>query len=163
MPTINRQSAPDLALIAILTLFASAGLLVPIISAYYAIDSQNPIQTASAIGIKALWIQAHPFPTQAAVLTLIIFDITVSLLAGSLRHHSLQCSGYAQNSQRVADQRPPRLPKLLAGISSCEWAVWFNAHHPGWTRRPLRLRPSPLAHRPRPRPHGRDFHVVAFR
>ena len=80
MPTINRQSAPDLALIAIVTLFASAGLLVPIISAYYAIDSLNPIQTASAIGIKALWIQAHPFPTQEPVLTLIIFDITVLLL-----------------------------------------------------------------------------------
>ena len=81
MPTINRQSAPDLALIAIVTLFASAGLLVPIISAYYAIDSQNLIQTASAIGIKAQWIQAHPFPTQD-VLTVIIF-----------RHHRITPRG----------------------------------------------------------------------
>ena len=29
-----------------------------------------------------------------------------------------------------------RLPKLLTGENSCEWAVWFKAHHQDWTRRP---------------------------
>ena len=81
MPTINRQSAPDLALIAILTLFASAGLIATIISAYYLIDTQNFMQTASAIGINAQPTGPHPFPTLASALTLTIFSITGALLA----------------------------------------------------------------------------------
>ncbi len=28
------------------------------------------------------------------------------------------------------------LPKLLTGENSCEWAVWFKAHHKGWARQP---------------------------
>ena len=28
------------------------------------------------------------------------------------------------------------LPKLLTGENSCEWAVWFKAHHQDWTRTP---------------------------
>ena len=28
------------------------------------------------------------------------------------------------------------LPRLLTGEHSCEWAVWFKAHHQGWTRQP---------------------------
>lgn len=28
------------------------------------------------------------------------------------------------------------LPRLLTGENSCEWAVWFKAHHRDWTRRP---------------------------
>ena len=28
------------------------------------------------------------------------------------------------------------LPRLLTGENSCEWAVWFKAHHQNWTRRP---------------------------
>lgn len=28
------------------------------------------------------------------------------------------------------------LPKLLTGESSCEWSVWFKAHHQSWTRPP---------------------------
>ena len=28
------------------------------------------------------------------------------------------------------------LPRLLTGENSCEWAVWFKAHHQGWTRQP---------------------------
>ena len=28
------------------------------------------------------------------------------------------------------------LPRLLTGENSCEWAVWFKAHHQDWTRRP---------------------------
>ena len=27
------------------------------------------------------------------------------------------------------------LPRLLTGENSCEWAVWFKAHHQDWTRR----------------------------
>ena len=80
MPTINRQSAPDLALIAILTLFASAGLLADFISTYYVIDTRSLIHTASAIGIKAPWIGQHPFPTAAPALTA-IFIFTGTLLA----------------------------------------------------------------------------------
>ena len=26
------------------------------------------------------------------------------------------------------------LPRLLTGERSCEWAIWFKAHHQGWTR-----------------------------
>ena len=28
------------------------------------------------------------------------------------------------------------LPRLLTGENSCEWAVWFKAHHQDWTRTP---------------------------
>ena len=28
------------------------------------------------------------------------------------------------------------LPRLLTGENSCEWAVWFKAHHRNWTRTP---------------------------
>ena len=28
------------------------------------------------------------------------------------------------------------LPRLLTGENSCEWAVWFKAHHWNWTRTP---------------------------
>ena len=28
------------------------------------------------------------------------------------------------------------LPRLLTGENSCEWAVWFKAHHRDWTRQP---------------------------
>ena len=28
------------------------------------------------------------------------------------------------------------LPRLLTGENSCEWAVWFKAHHQNWTRTP---------------------------
>ena len=28
------------------------------------------------------------------------------------------------------------LSKLLTGESSCEWAIWFKAHHQGWTKQP---------------------------
>ena len=28
------------------------------------------------------------------------------------------------------------LPPLLTGERSCEWAVWFKAHHQGWARQP---------------------------
>ena len=28
------------------------------------------------------------------------------------------------------------LPRLLTGENSCEWAVWFKAHHQSWTRQP---------------------------
>ena len=28
------------------------------------------------------------------------------------------------------------LPRLLTRENSCEWAVWFKAHHPNWTRTP---------------------------
>ena len=28
------------------------------------------------------------------------------------------------------------LPRLLTGEDSCEWAVWFKAHHRNWTRTP---------------------------
>ena len=28
------------------------------------------------------------------------------------------------------------LPRLLAGEHSCEWAVWFKAHHQDWTKVP---------------------------
>ena len=28
------------------------------------------------------------------------------------------------------------LPRLLAGENSCEWAVWFKAHHVEGTRQP---------------------------
>ena len=34
------------------------------------------------------------------------------------------------------------LPRLLTGENSCEWAVWFKAHHQDWTRGPLRVQPS---------------------
>ena len=27
------------------------------------------------------------------------------------------------------------LPRLLTGERSCEWAIWFKAHHQGWTRK----------------------------
>ncbi len=28
------------------------------------------------------------------------------------------------------------LPRILTGENSCEWAIWFKAHHQGWTRQP---------------------------
>ena len=28
------------------------------------------------------------------------------------------------------------LPRLLTGENSCEWAIWFKAHHRNWTRTP---------------------------
>ena len=28
------------------------------------------------------------------------------------------------------------LPRLLTGENSCEWAVWFKAHHRDWSRQP---------------------------
>ena len=28
------------------------------------------------------------------------------------------------------------LPRLLTGERSCEWAIWFKAHHQGWARKP---------------------------
>ena len=28
------------------------------------------------------------------------------------------------------------LPRLLTGENSCEWAVWFKAHHQNWERVP---------------------------
>ena len=28
------------------------------------------------------------------------------------------------------------LPRLLTGENSCEWAVWFKAHHQNWSRQP---------------------------
>ena len=28
------------------------------------------------------------------------------------------------------------LPRLLTGENSCEWAIWFKAHHRDWTRQP---------------------------
>ncbi len=28
------------------------------------------------------------------------------------------------------------LPRLLTGENSCEWAVWFKAHHQDWARPP---------------------------
>ena len=28
------------------------------------------------------------------------------------------------------------LPRLLTGENSCEWAIWFKAHHQNWTRIP---------------------------
>ena len=28
------------------------------------------------------------------------------------------------------------LPRLLTGERSCEWAIWFKAHHQGWNRKP---------------------------
>ena len=28
------------------------------------------------------------------------------------------------------------LPRLLTGQNSCEWAIWFKAHHQDWTRVP---------------------------
>ena len=28
------------------------------------------------------------------------------------------------------------LPRLLTGASSCQWAIWFKAHHQNWTRQP---------------------------
>ena len=31
---------------------------------------------------------------------------------------------------------PTWLPRLLAGEHSCEWAVWFKAHHQDWTKVP---------------------------
>ena len=34
------------------------------------------------------------------------------------------------------------LPRLLTGENSCEWAVWFKAHHQDWTKNPLRVQPS---------------------
>ena len=29
-----------------------------------------------------------------------------------------------------------RLPRLLTGENSCEWAIWFKAHFQDWTRQP---------------------------
>ena len=28
------------------------------------------------------------------------------------------------------------LPRLLTGENSCEWAIWFKAHHQNWSRQP---------------------------
>ena len=28
------------------------------------------------------------------------------------------------------------LPRLLTGENSCEWSVWFKAHHQGWAKQP---------------------------
>ena len=28
------------------------------------------------------------------------------------------------------------LPRLMTGDRSCEWAIWFKAHHRNWTRAP---------------------------
>ena len=28
------------------------------------------------------------------------------------------------------------LPRLLAGENSCEWAIWFKAHHQNWAKVP---------------------------
>ena len=28
------------------------------------------------------------------------------------------------------------LPRLLTGENSCEWAIWFKAHHQDWTKVP---------------------------
>ena len=41
----------------------------------------------------------------------------------------------------VPRETPPyiwatRPPRLLTGENSCEWAVWFKAHHRNWTRAP---------------------------
>ena len=33
---------------------------------------------------------------------------------------------------------PTWLPKLLAGLDSCEWKIWFQVHHDGrsWDKLP---------------------------